>query len=183
MAEGYRRGLAYGVVAIAALAAGIFFSRLLPEQGSRAVARGSADEGGRAILALSLSDLEGRNQPFAQWRGRVLVVNFWATWCEPCKQEIPELAKVSRSFAEKDLVVVGIALDDPGQVREFTKEFSIPYVNLIGPPSVMEVSRGAGNPRAALPFTVVLDRDGRVVRGHLGQVDQAMVESIVSPLI
>jgi thiol-disulfide isomerase/thioredoxin len=142
-----------------------------------------ADQGGEALLAAAYPDLDGVSQPLAQWRGKVLVVNFWATWCEPCKKEIPEFVKVQAKFREKGVVFVGIALDDRDKVSAMSRELGINYPVLIAPLSALDISRTAGNRMSALPFTAILDREGRVVLGKLGGLDESSLTETISPLI
>ncbi len=182
MASGLRRGLIYAVVAVSALAAGVL-SRSLDRDRVPPQSASPGAEGGEAILGLNLPDLQGRNLALSQFKGQVLVVNFWATWCEPCKEEIPEFAKIHGKFSEKGVTLLGIALDEREQVAAFVDQYRIPYLVLIAPLDAIEVSRKAGNPKAALPFTAILDRQGRVVSSHLGGLDQARLEAAISPLI
>jgi len=183
MSPALRRGLGYGLVAAVALVAGILARSLDGERKAGEASPEIADAGGKAILALSLPDLDGRTQPLSQWRGQVLVVNFWATWCEPCKEEIPEFVKAQAKFKEDGVIFLGIAVDDRESVRVFLKEFGVTYPTLIAPLTVIEASRAAGNPQAALPFTAILDRNGQVVASHLGGLDLAKLETVISPLI
>ena len=142
-----------------------------------------SDEGGQALLAAAYPDLDGVNQSLSQWKGKVLVVNFWATWCEPCKKEIPEFVKIQSSLREKGVVFVGIALDDRDKVAVMSRELGINYPVLIAPLSAIEISKPAGNTMSALPFTAVLSREGRVVLGKLGGLDESKLLAAISPLI
>src|SRR5512134_3147020 len=143
----------------------------------------AADQGGEALLAMAYPDLDGVNQPLSQWKGKVLVVNFWATWCEPCKKEIPEFVKVQAKFRDRGVVFVGIALDDKDKVAAMSKELGINYPVLIAPLSAIDISKAAGNKMSALPFTAVLGRDGQVVLGKLGGLDESSLTQVISPLI
>lgn len=146
-------------------------------------AAAAPDQGGEALLAAAWPDLNGVSQPLSQWKGKVLVVNFWATWCEPCKKEIPEFVKVQAKFRDKGVVFVGIALDDKDKVAAMSKELGINYPVLIAPLSAIDVSKAAGNKMSALPFTAVLGRDGQVVLGKLGGLDESSLTQVISPLI
>lgn len=146
-------------------------------------ARAPDQEGGEALLAAAYPDLNGVNQPLSQWKGKVLVVNFWATWCEPCKKEIPEFVKVQAKFQNEGVVFVGIALDDRDKVAAMSKELGINYPVLIAPLSAIDISKSAGNKMSALPFTAILSRDGRVVLGKLGGLDESGLVQAISPLI
>lgn len=135
------------------------------------------------LLALSLPDLDGAPQSLAQWRGKVMVVNFWATWCEPCREEMPEFVRAQREFGPKGLQFVGIAVDQRDKVAKFAKEFDLNYPALIGGYEAMDVAKPLGNRLAGLPFTVVLDRQGRVVHTQLGPLKPAALRSILSKLL
>ena len=127
---------------------------------------------GEVLLAASLDDLAGTSQALSQWRGRVLVVNFWATWCPPCLKEIPEFVRVQTRYAEKGVQFVGIAIDDPGRVAAFVSRHGVNYPILMAEKEGLTLSRNAGNRLGGLPFTVVIDRAGRsalVARGELNE--------------
>src|SRR5574337_1673050 len=85
-----------------------------------------------ALLDLALPDLAGKEQPLAQWRGKVLVVNFWATWCAPCREEMPEFIKAQSEYGAKGLQFVGIAVDQADKTEQFAKEIGLNYPTLVG---------------------------------------------------
>lgn len=128
----------------------------------------SADAPGR-LLALTLPDLEGKPQPLSQWKGKVLVVNFWATWCPPCKEEMPEFSRINSKYASNDVQFVGISIDTPEKVIAFQKEFPVSYPLLISSLDALDLSSDLGNRAKALPFTVILRRDGTPQQVKLGK--------------
>ena len=134
-------------------------------------------------LASALPDTAGREQSIGQWRGKVLVVNFWATWCVPCREEMPEFVKAQREFGGRGLQFVGIAIDDGAKVKEFAAELSLNYPALIGGYGAMELSKTLGNRLGALPFTIVVDRSGRVSHTQLGPIRDAQLRSIITQLL
>ncbi|MCG6872868.1 MAG: TlpA family protein disulfide reductase [Gammaproteobacteria bacterium] len=150
------------LVAIAAGAAGFSASRLWPPQTDSA-APASVSEN----VDFSLPDLDGELHAISAWRGKPLLVNFWATWCGPCREEIPLLVDTDRSRGEY-LQVLGVAIDNPDAVREFAKEFSIRYPNLIAEMGASALLASHGNPAGALPFTLLLDAEGVVLEHKLG---------------
>lgn len=162
------------VAAVAALAAGYWFH---PWNTARAPASGSP--GG--LMAASLPDMEGRPQVMAQWRGKVLVVNFWATWCKPCLEEIPEFVKMQQKFGPRGLQFVGIAIDNPVKVREFAAKYHMNYPVLIGEMEAIELSRTAGNKLGGLPFTVILDREGQLISTELGGLNEGKLIPLIQP--
>jgi peroxiredoxin len=135
------------------------------------------------LLALSLPDTEGAKQPLQQWHGKVLVVNFWATWCGPCREEMPEFVKAQRDLGPRGLQVIGIAIDQPDKVAHFAKDLELNYPALVAGYEAMEVAKPLGDRLLALPFTVVLDRQGKVVHTQLGPMKPAQLRSIVGELL
>lgn len=132
---------------------------------------------------MTLPDLQNQPQQLAQWRGKVLVVNFWATWCAPCREEIPLFVKMQEKYKGKDLQFVGISIDQMDKTLEFSLSFGINYPSLIGTFDAVEVSRRAGNAKGVLPFTVFLDRNGRIVATESGGIKQDKLEFILGTLL
>jgi len=130
-------------------------------------------------MRLRLPDMSGNDQSLAQWRNKVLVVNFWATWCEPCREEVPALIRVQAKYAANGVQVVGISVDSIDKVRQFANEYRIEYPLVIGSIAVIEVTRRLGNKAAGLPYTVVIDRSGRVVKTHLGAISEVELERAI----
>jgi len=136
-----------------------------------------------ALLGVSLPDLDGREQKIDQWRGKVIVVNFWATWCAPCREEMPEFVKAQSEFGGKGLQFVGIAVDQADKARQFAKELNLNYPTLVGGMGAMQLSGTLGNDLMALPFTVVVARDGMIAHTQLGPLKRAQLDAIVGKLI
>ena len=136
-----------------------------------------------ALFAVSLPDTQGTPQRLDQWRGKVLVVNFWATWCDPCREEMPQFVQAQREFGPKGLQFVGIAVDQRDKVIQFAKELGLNYPALIGGYDALELSKPLGNRLAALPFTIILDRDGHIAHTQLGPPKSGQLRSIVSNLL
>jgi thiol-disulfide isomerase/thioredoxin len=137
----------------------------------------------QALLAAELPDLQGQKQRMDQWRGKVIIVNFWATWCAPCREEIPELIRAQEQLGPRGVQVVGIAIDQVDKVKPYAAEMRITYPVLVGELEVMDLARAAGNALGGLPYTVVLDRNGEIARMELGGVSQAKLEDMVRPLL
>ena len=104
--------------------------------------------------------------------GKVLLINFWATWCAPCREEMPMLVDLQTQFDDAGLQVVGIAMDDVQKVREFVEAFDISYPILVGSADVMDVNQRYGNQSGALPYSVLIDRDG-IIRWQFSGALQA----------
>lgn len=135
------------------------------------------------VFAASFKDLEGKPQPLMQWRGRVLVLNFWAPWCLPCREEIPDFIKLQEKYRDRGLVFIGVALDDKSTVRSFAAEMGINYPILLGETAAPDVAGKIGNVEGGIPFTVVIDRGGKIVASKLGRLDLTRLEEIALPLL
>lgn len=122
-------------------------------------------------------------QPFSQWQGNVLLVNFWATWCAPCQEEIPEFIQAQETYRDKGLVLIGIAVDQPDRVASFSRDFGINYPVVVGELDAFSLAEAMGNPQGALPFTVILNRAGEIVYSHLGRIKIEEIEKIIKPLL
>lgn len=128
-------------------------------------------------LALPVSG--GGNRNLAEFRGRPVLINWWATWCPPCVKEMPLLDAFARRQGERGIAVVGIALDDPGKVAEFLQRVPVAYPNLVEAPGPGDSSMRLGNTRAVLPYSVLADAEGRIVATHMGAFDEEKLQQWV----
>jgi thiol-disulfide isomerase/thioredoxin len=128
----------------------------------------------------SLKDLTGKSIPISAWSGKSLVINFWATWCAPCRREIPLLKTLAAEWAGRDLQVVGIAVDYRDKVRDFAGQFKIDYPVLIGDQDALDVAAQFGMASPAFPFTVFTDRRGEVVALFIGELHRPQADFILS---
>lgn len=143
---------------------------------------GTADPAVVSALTLAqFQDLSGRSGAIRDWHGHVVIVNFWASWCPPCREEIPGLISINREFAAKGVQVVGIAVDSAENARTSAAELKIDYPILVAGIEVIDLTRKLGNRVGALPFTVVLNREGQVIASHLGLISEAQLARIVTP--
>lgn len=165
-------------VAVAFAAAGVFFYQWRMHD-----APPDPVEAGRRVLAASLMGVDGKLQPFEQWRGKVLVVNFWATWCAPCREEIPEFIRFQERLRADGVQFVGVAIDQKERVAPYAKEMGINYPLVVGGLETMEFARQLGNKRSVLPFTLVIDRMGRVSTAQVGVLRAEKLESLLRPLL
>jgi len=132
---------------------------------------------------IRLPDPSGREITSNGWAGKVVVLNFWATWCPPCLREMPMLAQLQDSFDEGRLQVVGIAIDDPDMVRRFLNEHRVSYQVLLGNAASIDIATRLGNRTSGLPFTVVFDRFGRRVFSHTGEISADTIRTRIAPLL
>ncbi len=138
---------------------------------------------GRTLLAAKLLGIDDKVQPFEQWRGKVLVVNFWATWCAPCREEIPGFINFQTRYGARGVQFVGVAIDQKERVIPYARDIGINYPLLVGGLETMEFARQLGNRRSVLPFTLVVDRAGRVVTTEVGILRPDKLEGLLKPLL
>lgn len=123
-----------------------------------------------ALFAQTMPNAAGTATPLAQYQGKAMLVNFWATWCAPCVQEMPELSELSSGEAGKKLQVIGIGIDSPTNIAEFSAKYKITYPVLVAGMSGTDLSRQFGNVNGGLPFTVLIGADGQVKKTYLGRL-------------
>ncbi len=131
------------------------------------------------LWATRYLDQNGKPHTLAEWRGTVLVLNFWATWCAPCRDEIPDFIALRAQYRAKNVEVVGIAIDTAAPVTTYVQEMKMSYPVLIGEANAHELSRALGNTAGALPYTVVISPAGKVLLRHLGRLPRAQLEAIL----
>jgi len=161
------------VVAMFAIAAGLFSYRTFT----------AGPRNGPELPHFSFPDVTGVQREGSEWDGKTLVINFWATWCPPCREEIPEFVKLQEEMGDQGLQFIGIAIEDTEPVKAFMTEFPFNYPVLIGENGGMSLSVRLGNTIGIIPFTAVIDRSGRVVQAHSGSFTREQVLAIVKPLL
>ncbi len=140
---------------------------------------------GDQLYSASFKDMKDHMASLGQFKGKVIVMYFWATWCVPCRIETPNLVKLNEDYRAKgkDVQVIGLALDNGDKVREFVKDNKITYPIFYGGHDAVELGKVLGNDQGAIPFTVVIGRDGKLAHTFKGDIPNAELEKIVDPLV
>ncbi len=159
-----------------------------PDPGSRTEAPLASaipgEEGARRRRPdFTLGDLKGVPRAVGEWDGKVLLLNFWATWCPPCRIEIPELIALQEQYRDQGLQIVGIAIDEPQSTKDYVEAAGINYPTLTGAQDAIEVAVDYGNAIGALPYTVLVDREGGIAYTRQGQLDRRDAEDMILDLL
>lgn len=168
--------LAFAVIAILFTGIGAYF-------GAKRFDPAPAEDGAISTLfRSSLPDTQNQQRSFGEWKGKILLVNFWATWCPPCVAEMPELVELQAEMAGRNLQIIGIGIDSPTNIRQFAEKLQISYPLLVAGMEGTELSRQLGNQGGGLPFTVLIGPDGRVRKTYIGRLDMKNVRADLASL-
>jgi len=178
------------VLAIGGALAGLFAGAWLrPVPDLASVPHARIDEAlvvGRPPPAFELPDLADRMQSLAPWKGKLIIVNFWATWCGPCREEMPLLDATQKRLAARGVQVVGVAEDGTAPTRAFLAEHPMGYPMLVDDPEKLagngqDLSSKFGNTRNVLPYSVLVGRDGRILAQRFGNFTQSSLDRWLAP--
>jgi len=131
------------------------------------------------LPAFSYPDLDGRMRNSAEWQAKILVLNFWAAWCPPCREETPAFVALQDEYIDDNVKFVGIAIDDPEPVRDFAETYGVNYPILLGDIEAVGLSRDMGNRFEGLPFTVVAEPGGKILLRHAGGLTREQLEPVL----
>ncbi len=140
----------------------------------------SPQEGDTLSLDFQLKDMDDVLRNINEWQGKLLVLNFWATWCGPCRHEIPVFNAIQKKYAQQNVQFIGLAYDDKAAISRFTSIIPVDYPILYGDDEVMDLSVAYGNVQSILPFTVFIDNTGKLFHIAEGALTQAATESILA---
>ena len=131
-----------------------------------------------ALLAATFRDLQGHPRSLAQYQGKTIVLNFWATWCAPCREEIPALGRVQSRWGD-NVQLVGLSAEEPARVERYASEVGVKYPLWVGGDEVPELGRRLGNQAGVLPYTVVLGPTGEVEAVKVGPYTEAALSKVL----
>jgi len=136
----------------------------------------------QTLFSKSFPDENGKIQNLKQWQGKIIVINFWATWCPPCREEMPELSQLNLKYQNKNVVVVGISTDDVPTVKKFTNETKVSYPLLAADMAGSDLAFSLGNDQDVLPYTVIIKPDGTVAKTFFGRLSMPKLEETLNKL-
>nr|WP_216859903.1 TlpA disulfide reductase family protein [Polynucleobacter sp. UK-Kesae-W10] len=157
-----------------ALLAGVFSSHWISQTGL------ASDPSIKAFFANSWQTPDGKPANSENWRNKVLVVNFWASWCPPCVEEMPALDKIAQEYADKNVLIVGIGIDSPSNIREFLQKTPISYPIVIGGLEGSNLAKQMGNTQGALPYTVIINPQGKSIYTKLGKISEDELKKAIN---
>ena len=130
----------------------------------------------------TLPDMTGERRSIEEWDDQIVVLNFWATWCAPCREEIPLFTDLQAEYADAGVRFLGVAIDDREPIRGFTEQVEMGYPTLYGMEDALDVAAAYGNDRGTLPYTVIIDTDGRIHERFSGQLHEPELRPILEDL-
>lgn len=130
-----------------------------------------------------LKDIEGKTRDIKEWDGQVLLINFWATWCPPCRREIPAFIELQEKYKDKGFNIIGIALDEKQAVIDYADPMGVNYPLLMAEQEGIALTKAYGNRLGSLPFSVIVDRKGNIIQRKRTELTFAQVEAMIKPLL
>jgi len=177
----HRSFLVFAVAFVALMAGALFYAARLPMQAPQAVPRAepetAADGEAPIYPVFRLADLNGRQHDFSEWSGKHRLLNFWATWCAPCRREIPLLKAFQEEHGDR-ILVIGIAVDFADAVADYAETAEFNYPILVGQEDAMAVAETSGIEFIGMPFTMIVAADGELLNTHMGEITAADLEHI-----
>ncbi len=137
----------------------------------------------KQMVEFTLPDVNDKPHNINQWRGKLIILNFWATWCPPCRKEIPVFIAMQEKYGDKGLQIIGVAIDKKQDVINFQDFNFINYPVLVGQEEVMTIMRQYGNRLGALPYSVVIGPQGRILGRKVGDYKRSELEALLEGLL
>ena len=178
--------LIFATAFVAMMAGALFYAAHLPVEHSQAAAQAQSAPAADLAAAefqpvypdFELPDLDGNVRRLTEWRGNHTLLNFWATWCAPCRREIPLLKSFHDEQGAEGIQVIGIAVDFTEQVLAYAEEAEFNYPVVIGHEEAMAVAESSGIDFIGMPFTMIVAADGELLNAHIGEIVEADLEHI-----
>lgn len=172
-------------LAAAGLASGYIFNNWQHQQ---KLTQSELAPEGKSIVSnvrplFKLKDIEDKVRDVKEWDGKVLMINFWATWCPPCRREMPAFIELQEKYQDKGFTILGIALDEKQAVIDFTDPMGMNYPILMAEQEGIKLSKAYGNKLGVLPFTVIIDRKGNIIHRQRTELTYEQVEGMIKPLL
>jgi len=174
--------LIFGTALLALMAGALFYAARIPVQSPEPAAPPARTLEVVSHPTFTLPDIDGAERDFNEWDGRHRLLNFWATWCAPCRREIPLLKSFQDEHGDAGFQVLGIAVDFPEEVTRYAEEADFNYPVLVGQQDAMAVAESSGIEFIGMPFTMIVARDGEYVGAYIGELHQSHLDDIVSIL-
>ncbi len=172
-----RQWISIAGISLLALLAGVVTSQWIYKTGL------ASDPAIKAFFANPWQTPDGKLVDTEEWRGKVLVVNFWASWCPPCVEEMPTLDKLQAEFKSQNVLFIGIGIDSPSNIRQFLEMTPVSYPIVIGGLEGSNLSKQMGNSQGALPYTIIINSQGKSTSSKLGKIsEEELRKSIKSAL-
>jgi thiol-disulfide isomerase/thioredoxin len=133
-----------------------------------------------SVTEFSLPDNTGKPRAISEWKDKLRVINFWATWCPPCREELPLFVELQKQYADKNVQVLGIAIDDAEPVAAFLKKLPVNYPMLVAGQGGIELAFSLGNFASAIPYTIIVDKENNVVFQHSGEITKVQLQEAIN---
>ena len=167
------------------MAGALFYAARIPVEhamSDQAAQPATADVDAPVFPSFTLADIDGNSRDFSEWGGKHRLLNFWATWCAPCRREIPLLKEFQDEHGEDGFQIIGIAVDFPDEVAKYAVEAEFNYPILVGQEDAMAVAEASGVDFIGMPFTMIVAADGELINTHIGEIMDTHLEHIVRVL-
>jgi thiol-disulfide isomerase/thioredoxin len=164
------------LIAILALAGGIAVKQIFSDQKETTILQTSG-------LNFKLPDSNGIMRHSDEWQGKILIINFWATWCPPCLKEIPAFVKLQQEYAEQEIQFIGIAVEEKEPVINFLQHQAVNYPILIGGDHGISLAQQLGNFANAVPFTLIVNQQGQIIHRQAGELSTEQLTEMLQKLL